>query len=148
MRSPASCPLLSACNPSQMYVPAKATAKHLKDRSRDEFVVEKWWYVTAANRREYIFPLKTLPDYALAAWTGFQRDFGWDVEIAQNDHEEVVDRALADFKRPDFAGTKPGKGRSRLSDFYPHISLVEPLAEYAFGEAHPCMCVSLSQCTE
>jgi hypothetical protein len=77
-----SCP---ACvfPPSQMYVSANAPTKQLKNRSRDEFVVEKWWYVTAANRRAYIFPIKTLPAYASAAWSGFLSDFEWDVEIAQ-----------------------------------------------------------------
>eukprot|EP00966_Prymnesium_polylepis_P327207 7383083-Prymnesium_polylepis.1 len=76
-------PSCLACVFPPSYVSANAPTKQLKNRSRDEFVVEKWWYVTAANRRAYIFPIKTLPAYASAAWSGFLSDFEWDVEIAQ-----------------------------------------------------------------
>jgi hypothetical protein len=53
---------------------------------------------------------------------------------SQHDHEEVVDQALAEFNSPDYDGKKPGKRCANMSDFYPPIHRVEPLAQYTLGE--------------
>ena len=59
---------------------------------------------------------------------------------SQHDHEEVVDRALDEFNSPDYDGKKPGKRYTNMSDFYPPIHRVEPLASYALGECGDVDC--------
>ena len=120
----------------QIYILAGAPQRvQLQNRKREDLHVETGWYVTAANRRNFIFPIfGPLPAEAQIAWDTWMQEFDWNVELAQNDHEEVVVRAITAFSQEDFDGKAPGRKATHFSDLHPRISEIEPMATYALSE--------------